>query len=40
MLTIVPVYAAILAVMFFGLSIRVIAMRRSSKLPLGFHGCC
>lgn len=38
MLTIVPVYAAILAIMFFALSIRVIAQRRSSKLPLGFQG--
>ncbi|MGE3991009.1 MAPEG family protein [Pseudorhodoplanes sp.] len=38
MLAIVPVYAAILAVMFVGLSIRVIGQRRSSKLPLGFQG--
>jgi uncharacterized membrane protein YecN with MAPEG domain len=38
MLAIVPVYAAILAVLFFALSIRVIALRRSSKLPLGFQG--
>jgi uncharacterized membrane protein YecN with MAPEG domain len=38
MLKIVPVYAAILAIMFFALSIRVIARRRSSKLPLGFQG--
>ena len=37
-LTIVPVYAAILAVLFFVLSVRVIALRRSSKLPLGFQG--
>ena len=38
MLTIVPIYAAILAVMFVALSIRVIALRRASKLPLGFQG--
>jgi uncharacterized membrane protein YecN with MAPEG domain len=38
MLTIVPIYAAILAVMFVALSIRVIALRRTSKLPLGFQG--
>lgn len=38
MLAIVPVYAAILAVLFFALSIRVIALRRASKLPLGFQG--
>ncbi|MFN3348752.1 MAPEG family protein [Pseudorhodoplanes sp.] len=38
MLTIVPVYAAILAVLFFALSIRIIALRRASKLPLGFQG--
>ena len=38
MLTIVPIYAAILAVMFVALSIRVIAVRRASKLPLGFQG--
>lgn len=38
MLTIVPIYAAMLAVMFVALSIRVIALRRASKLPLGFQG--
>jgi uncharacterized membrane protein YecN with MAPEG domain len=38
MLKIVPIYAAILAILFFALSIRVIALRRSSKLPLGFQG--
>jgi uncharacterized membrane protein YecN with MAPEG domain len=38
MLTIVPIYAAILAVMFVALSIRVIALRRTSRLPLGFQG--
>ncbi len=38
MLRIVPVYAAILAFLFVALSLRVIAMRRSSKLPLGFQG--
>jgi uncharacterized protein len=38
MLRIVPVYAAVLAVMFVAVSIRVIALRRSSKLPLGFQG--
>ena len=38
MLKIVPVYAAILAILFFALSIRVIALRRSCKLPLGFQG--
>ena len=38
MITIVPVYAAILAVMFVTLSIRVIALRRAGKLPLGFQG--
>ncbi len=38
MLTIVPIYAAILAVIFVALSIRVIALRRASKLPLGFQG--
>ncbi len=38
MLRIVPVYAAVLAAMFVAFSIRVIALRRSSKLPLGFQG--
>ena len=38
MLKIVPIYAAILAILFFALSIRVISLRRSSKLPLGFQG--
>jgi uncharacterized membrane protein YecN with MAPEG domain len=38
MLRIVPVYAAVLAAMFVVVSIRVIALRRSSKLPLGFQG--
>ena len=38
MLKIVPVYAAILALIFVALSLRVIAMRRLSKLPLGFQG--
>jgi len=38
MLKIVPAYAAVLAILFVALSIRVIAMRRSSKLPLGFKG--
>ena len=38
MLSIVPVYAAVLAAMFVAVSIRVIALRRSSKLPLGFQG--
>ena len=38
MLTIVPIYAAILAVMFVALSIRVIALRRARKRPLGFQG--
>jgi uncharacterized membrane protein YecN with MAPEG domain len=38
MLRVVPVYAAALAAMFVVVSIRVIALRRSSKLPLGFQG--
>ena len=38
MLKIVPLYAAVLAGMFVVVSIRAIALRRSSKLPLGFQG--
>ncbi len=37
MLKIVPIYAAFLAAMFVVLSIRVIALRRSKKLSLGFQ---
>ncbi len=38
MLTIVPAYAAILALMFIALSLRVIGLRRSSKVALGVGG--
>jgi uncharacterized membrane protein YecN with MAPEG domain len=38
MLTIVPVYAAVFALMFIFLSIRVIGQRRSSRVPIGHSG--
>lgn len=37
-MTIVPIYAALLAFVFIYLSTRVIALRRSRKIALGAHG--
>ena len=39
MLNIVPIYAAIFALLFILLSLRVISLRRSSGMALGHFGC-